>query len=60
MTKYKLHNLINLIVPLAPLLQRLQDGNNLKLTQEEFLKTIKMRLQDAINEIDKLLGEKNE
>jgi len=60
MTKYKLHNLINLIVPLTPLLQRLQEGNNLKLSQEEFLKSMKLRLQDAINEIDKLLGEKNE
>jgi hypothetical protein len=60
MKKIPLHNLINLIVPLSPLLNALQAGNMSGTNQIDFLRQMRARLLDAIDEIDHLLKENDE
>jgi hypothetical protein len=60
MSKIKLHNLINLIVPLSPLLNLLQEGNLAGTNQIEFLQQMRQRLLNAVDEIDKILKQTNE
>ena len=55
MKKIPLHNLINLIVPLSPLLNALQEGNLSGTNQIDFLRQMRARLLNAVDEIDRIL-----
>jgi len=55
MKKIPLHNLINLIVPLSPLLNSLQDGHLSDTNQIDFLQQMRARLLNAVDEIDRIL-----